>query len=183
MLDAHSDDYDPDQYHLQRANAEQANALLQQLTHQRQNLTAQEQRDAALREQQAALAINQTTLPAFEQAYPDIKDPQKATAMLSGLMDYAISDMGVPKDFFDGTITAVEWHILADAKKWREHQDALKKVKEQKPEPKKAQPALRPGVATSRSAVRHSQLQKAQQRLDREGSIEAGAAVLRQLMK
>lgn len=182
LLDINSDDYDPDTYHLQRARAEQDQALLQQLSAQRQQVVAQAQREEGMREQQAAMAINQATLPALAEAYPEIRDAEKAKPFLAGLMDYAIG-MGAPREFFEGTMTAVEWHILADAKKWHDHQAALTKVKSERPEPRKAQPAVRPGVATPKTAVQKAQYQKARDRLARTGSIEDGAAIWKHHLK
>ena len=45
------------------------------------------------------------------------------------------------------------------------------------PAPRTATPTARPGVALSRSAQRAGQVKAANQRLAREGSIEAGAAM------
>lgn len=183
MLDIDSDDYDPDAYHLQRAKAEHGQLQVQQLIAQRQQVAAQEQAESAQQEQQAATAINQATLPTFEAAYPEIKDRAKAEPFLAGLMQFAM-EAGAPPEFFHGPITALEWHLIADAKKWRDSQAALKKVRtEPKPEPRKHQPALRPGVTTSRSAVRTAQRQKAVERHGREHSIDSGAAVIKSLMK
>jgi len=183
MLDIDSDDYDPDAYHLQRAKAEHNQGQVQQLLAQRQQVAAQAQAESAQQEQLAATAINQVSLPSFEAAYPEIKDRAKAEPFLAGLIEFAMG-AGAPPEFFHGPITAVEWHLIADAKKWRDSQAALKKVKsEPKPEPRKHQPALRPGVATSRSAVRTAQRNKAVSRHDREHSIDSGAAVIKSLMK
>lgn len=182
MLDVNSDDYDPDGYHLQRARAEQDQGLFQQLSTQRQQIAAQAQREDAIREQQAAMTINRATLPAFETAYPEIKEQGKATAFLNELMDFARS-RGAPVEFFDGTVTAVEWHLIADAKKWHDHQAAMTKVKAGKPEPRKAQPAVRPGVTTPKSTIQKHQMQKAHERLARTGSVEDGAAIWKNFLK
>jgi hypothetical protein len=182
LLDINSDDYDPDSYHLMRAQAEQGQALVNQLATQRQQVAAQASQEETIREQQAAFAINQATLPAFEQAYPDVMDAEKAKPFLAGLMQFA-SEQGAPPEFFNGTVTAVEWHIIADAKQWRDHKAALQKVKAGKPEPRKAQPAIRPGVATPKSAVQKAQYQKDRDRLARTGSVEAGAAIWKHHLK
>ena len=177
MLDIDSSDYDPDAYHLQRAQAEQSQAYFQQLQSQRQHIAAQEQQELARTQAQRTAMINQATLPALEQAYPEIKDRAKAESLLSGLMEFAVK-RGLPSDVFGTDITAVEWHILADAKRWNDHKAALAKVKtEAKPEPRKAQPALRPGVTTPKSTIQRAEQQKAFDRLSRSGSIEDGAAI------
>lgn len=180
MLDVNSGDYDPDTYHLQRAQAESAQAQIQQLFGQRQNLVAQAQQQQQAAEAQHAAMINQATMPAFEAAYPEIKERAKAEPFLAELMKFA-HEAGAPPEFFtSGPITALEWHLIADAKKWRDHQAALKKVKaEQKPAPKAAQPAVRPGVTTPRSAVEATKRKAAMERLGRTGSIEDAAAVFK----
>lgn len=183
MLDVNSDDYDPDAYHLQRATAESNQQQVQQLLAQRQQIAAQEQAESSQQEQLAATAINQATLPTFEAAYPEIKDRAKAEPFLAGLMQFAM-DAGAPPEFFHGPITALEWHLIADAKQWRDSQSALKKVRtEPKPEPRKPQPALRPGVATSKGTVQNVQMQKARERLSRTGSVEDGAAIWKLALK
>ena len=180
MLNINSGDYDPDTYHLQRAQAESQQAYLTQLTGQRQQLIAQAQQDAQRAEQEHAAQINQATLPAFSAAYPEALDQAKAQDFYGGLVKFAI-DAGAPEDFFrSGPLTAVEWHIIADAKKWREHQTALKKVKtEQKPAARQAQPAVRPGVTTPRSAVEATKRKASMERLARSGSIQDAAAVFK----
>ena len=52
-----------------------------------------------------------------------------------------------------------------------------------KPEPKKPQPAVRPGVTTPRSAIEQANKSKAMERLSRSGSVQDGAAALKHLLK
>jgi hypothetical protein len=57
------------------------------------------------------------------------------------------------------------------------------KAKVQPKAPKPAAPVVRPGVATPKSAVEQQQRKKAFERLDREGSVEAGAAAFAALTR
>lgn len=183
MLDTRSGDYDPDTYHLLRAQAEETQGYIAHLTSQRQNLAAQqqeeEQRAMALRFQQ----INDASRDAFLKNCPDCGDREKAPAAFKGLMDYAISQ-GAPEDIFQSPTTSMEWNVLWKAQQYDKLQAAKGRVEQApKPEPRRAQPALRPGVTTPRSAVDKQKLSGAQERLRKSGSVEDGAAVLRQLLK
>jgi hypothetical protein len=170
LLDVNSADYDPDAYHYRKAQYEDTVAYLQQHAAQRQQLAAQEQ-------MQRFEAINNATRDHFIKEVPDVADQAKAPAIFQGLMEYAVS-LGTPAEVFGTPTTAVEWLVLHKAREYDRLQEAKAKVRtDPKPEPKKAQPAVRPGVATSRSASKHASYQKAVDRLEREGSIAAGAAI------
>ena len=176
MLDYNSSDYDPDAYHYRKAQYEDTVAFLEQHKAQRQTLAAQEQ-------MQRFNAINGTTRDSFIQLVPDVADQAKAPAVFQSLMEYAVSE-GAPPELFQTPTTALEWKVLWKAKEYDRLQAAKARVsKEPKPEPKKAQPAVRPGVTTPRSAIEKQKRGKALDRLAREGSVEAGAAVLKHLMK
>lgn len=183
MLDVNSDDYDPDAYHLRRAQFEQQSQWLNQLAaHQ------QEAAQAKAREEQAAAAqrfqeINSATRDALFKDVPDLADQAKAQGVFDGLIDYAIKQ-GAPADLFQTPTTALEWHILWKAQQFDLQQAAKARVaKTPAPEPKKPQPAVRPGVATSRSAAKQAQVAKDFKRLSKTGSIEDGAAVWKHFLK
>lgn len=182
MLDANSGDYDPDTYHLQRAQAERQLGIIQSLSAQRENITAQEQQEAERAQQQQVEELNRNTAPAFLKDYPEAGDGEKAGAFFQGLVKFAL-DSGAPATFFqNGPVSAVEWHMIADAQKWRQLQAAKAKVKtEPKPEQKTA-PAVRPGVTTPRSARIAASQQKDRDRLARSGSIEDAAAVFKHIL-
>jgi hypothetical protein len=182
MLDINSGDYDPDQYHLLNAQYQQHTQLIDSLSHQRQEIAAQEQAEAERALQARTDELNRLTGPAFLQDYPDAGSEEKANEFLTGLAQYWLK-AGVPAEYFQsGPIAAVEWHIMADARRWREHQQAMAKVKsDPKPAPKKPQPAVRPGVTTPKSAIEQRNRKQAFDRLDREGSVEAGAAFFRNI--
>lgn len=166
MLDAKSDDYDPDAYHLANARYEQSVAFLEEHAAQRQHLAAQEQ-------QARYDAINAASRDRFIKDVPEITDGAKAPAIIRELMDYAIGH-GAPADMFDAPTTALEFHLLWKAREYDRLQSAKAKVAQApRPEPRKAQPAVRPGVTTSRSAVKAAQREKDFERVRKEGSVES----------
>lgn len=110
---------------------------------------------------------------------PDLKDATKAGPVLDALMSYAV-ESGIPQEVFaedqQDQITSAQLLIL-----WKAQQfDKLRTAKAE-PRPKQAGPAIRPGVSSTRSGTKAAQTQKAFDRLDREGSIAAGAAYFKTL--
>ena len=183
MLDYNSNDYDPDQYHLQRAHFEQQTALVRDLqTRQQQAAQAREQ-DAKAQETARYNQINASTYDAFAQSVPDVADQAKAPAVLKDLIDYAVA-AGAPAEMFQTPTTALEWHMLWKAQQYDKLQAATKRVGDV-PAPKaaKAQPGVRPGVTTTRSASRQAQMDKSMRRLSQSGSIEDGAAIWKLALK
>jgi len=176
MLDANSADYDPDQYHYRKALFEETNAFLAGHAHQRRAIAAQE-------EQSRFNALNDATRDAFVASVPDAADQAKAPALFGELIDYAVG-LGTPAETFDAPTSALEWHVLWKAREYDRLQAAKARVdKDPKPEPRKAAPAVRPGVATARGAIEQANRGKAMDRLRREGSVEAGAAAFKHLLK
>lgn len=112
---------------------------------------------------------------------PELKDAQKADPVLRDLITYAIGQ-GIPADVFaedqQEQVTSGQLHIL-----WKAQQfDKLRAAKAE-PKPKPASPAVRPGVSSPRSAQKAARHQRSYDRLAREGSVEAGAAVFKNLFK
>jgi hypothetical protein len=176
MLDAASVDYDPDAYHYRKAVHDRTIAFLDQHHAQRQQLAAQEQ-------MQAFNAINESTRDGFVSLVPDAAAPDKAPAVFAGLIDYAVRE-GAPAHLFQTPTTALEWKMIWKAREYDRLQAARAKVRQSpRPEPRKPQPALRPGVAVPKSAIEQSKKQRALERLRSEGSIDAGAAALKHLLK
>ena len=176
MLDADSDDYDPDKYHYQKALYEDTIAFLAQHKTQLGQVRAQAQL-------QGFRTINDATRDAFIASVPDVADQAKAPAVFQDLIDYAVS-LGSPTEVFQSPTTALEWHVLWKAREYDRLQQARRRVAEApRPEPWKAQPAVRPGVTTPRGAIEQQKRGAALERLRREGSVDAGAAALKQLMK
>jgi hypothetical protein len=176
MLDINSSDYDPDAYHYQKALHEDTKAYLDQHATQRQQIAAQE-------EMQRFNALNNATRDGFIQSVPDVADQAKAPAIFKDLMEYAVT-LGAPAETFATPTTALEWHVLWKAREYDRLQKAKAKVQsEPKPEPRKPQPAVRPGVTTPRSAIEQKNRGQAMDRLRQEGTVEAGAAALKHLLK
>jgi hypothetical protein len=167
---------------LANADYEQAISTIEAIRRQRDDALAQEKQEAENAEKAAHDAIEATAAPAFAAAYPAIRDQAKAPAFFNDLVAFAV-ERGVPQEAFTNTNSA-ELHILADAHSWRKHLAAKAKVQtDPKPEPRKAQPAVRPGVATSRSAIGAANRAKDFGRLDQTGSIQDGAAMWKHFLK
>ena len=176
MLDKESPDYDPDKYHLRKAEHEEKVALLEQHRAQLGHIRAQEQLAQFA-------AINNATREPFIASVPDIADQAKAPAIFRELIDYAGS-LGAPPETFASPTTALEWHCLWKAREYdRLHAARTRVADAPKPEPRKPQPAVRPGVGTPRAAVEQQQRGAALERLRSERTVEAGAAALKHLMK
>ena len=176
MLDAASGDYDPDAYHYRKAVHDRTIAFLGQHHAQRQQLAAQEQ-------MQAFNAINESTRDGFVRLVPDAAAPDRAPALFAGLIDYAVGE-GAPAQLFQTPTTALEWKMIWKAREYDRLQAARAKVRsDPRPEPRKPQPALRPGVAVPKAAIEQLKKQRALERLRSEGSIDAGAVALKHLLK
>jgi hypothetical protein len=180
MLDQNSGDYNPDAYHLASRRYEEQLGLLQTVHQQRQTLAQQEQAEQEAERQRKVAEINERAMPDLVKLVPDFSDPQKADTAFHGLARYAL-DQGVPEETELSAFTAVELKLLAKAQKYDEMMAAKAKVTPKAPKP--AAPIVKPGVATPRAAVEQARRKQAFERLDREGSIEAGAAVWKNFLK
>lgn len=173
--------YNREAYDLALADYEQQANTLAQLQQQRAAIAEQE--DEAARASFVAWKEEHEAqfAPKFLADVPDLVEPAKAEPLIRGLVDYAIRN-GIPEDVFDPAmqeqITSAQLHLI-----WKAQQfDKLRSAKTE-PKPKPAGPAVRPGVSSPRSAQKAAQRQRVTERLHREGSIEAGAAMFKQLFK
>jgi hypothetical protein len=183
MLQPGSHDYNPDHYHLLNAQADEAERYVSALTQQRDNALAQLQKDAETREAQSLAEIEAKARPALLKDVPELSDPQKQAPVLQGLVQYAISQ-GIPEYVFTDPeiakgVTSAQLHITWKAQQYDKMVAAKGKVAPKAPKP--SAPPVRPGVATSRSAVQQAERKKITERLAREGSVEAGAAFFKTL--
>jgi len=174
MLDPSSSDYNPDAYHLASRRYEEQFGLLQTVAQQRQQIAQQEQAEAEKAREARIAELNEKAMPDLVKLVPDFSDQSKADAAFHGLARYAL-EQGVPEDTELSAFTAIELKLLAKAQKYDEMMAAKAKVQPKAPKP--AAPVVKPGVATPRAAVEQTRRKQAFERLDREGSIEAGAAV------
>lgn len=171
--------YNREAYDLAVVEYEQQTGLIAQLQQQRQAIAAQQAEEAERVYKAEIEAIEEVARPRFLADVPELADPNKAGQVLSDIVKYAV-ESGVPSSVFDednlSAVTSAELHIAWKAMQFDRIQSAKSKVREN-PAPKPAQPAIKPGVAISRSATKATAVRKASDRLAKEGSIEAGAAV------
>lgn len=110
---------------------------------------------------------------------PELKDPAKGEAALRSMIQYAIEN-GIPQEQFapemQDEITSAQLHLVWKAMQYDRARTAKPTAK---PKPS---PTVKPGVSSPRSAQKAVRHQKARDRLAREGSIEAGAAVFKQFL-
>lgn len=187
MLISGSDDYNPEGYHYLLAQYETAQELVQVLDQQQKQLSAQQEAEATNAQRAAIEEIERTARPAFLADVPELTDPAKAPAVMHELIQYAM-EKGIPAENFSpqnaGNITSAELHILWEATQYRKLKAAQAKVKDSpKPEPRKPQPVVKPGVATPRAAVEQARMKGAMERLSKTGSVEDGAAIFKTLLK
>lgn len=183
MLDERSPDYNPNAYHRQLAEFHQSRETVEQVKQQRENALAQLRSEAEAAEMQALAEIETRTRPNLLKDVPDLASPEKQGPVLQSLVQYAIAQ-GIPEYVFTDPeiargVTSAQLHLTWKAQQYDKMVAAKAKVqpKAQKP----AAPPVRAGVATSASAVKNAQYKKITDRLAREGSIEAGAALFKSL--
>lgn len=160
---------------------QQTEQTLAQLTKQRDEAAtaqskAEDEAFAAWKQEHEAVYA-----PKFIADVPDLTDPAKGGAVLHELFEYGKAS-GIPEDVFSdenaNRLTSAELHTL-----WKAQQfDKLRASQGGKPKPKPAGPAVKPGVSSPSSATKVARQKKNFDRLAREGSIEAGAAVFRDFM-
>jgi hypothetical protein len=161
---------------------EQNSQALAQLEEQRQAITKEAAEEEAKAFSEWKQQHEAEYAPKFLADVPDLKDAAKAEPVLRDLVSYAIAN-GIPENVFaedqQDQITSAQLHIL-----WKAQQFDKLKATKAVPKPKPAAgPAVKPGVSSPRSAQKAARSQQAMDRLAREGSIEAGAAVFKNLFK
>jgi Skp family chaperone for outer membrane proteins len=181
MLDPRSADYNPDAYHLQNAQFQQTAEFIDSVKQQRDDALAQQQKELSEAEAQYVAQVEEKFRPALLKDVPELSDPAKQPQVLNQLIQYAVKS-GIGEHVFSdpeiaGRITSPELHMAWKAMKYDEMMSAKAKVTPKAPKP--AAPPVRPGVATPRSAIQATEKKKAFERLDREGSVEAAAAIFK----
>ena len=173
--------YNREAYDLAVLQYREDTAALDQLTQQRDAiLSAQQDAETARRKAMYAEA-EERTRPAFLATVPGMSDadPQKRRQALGEIISYAVAQ-GVPEEAFadpDYPVSSGEYLIAWKASQYDKMQEAKTRVA---PRASTAAPPVRPGVSTPRATQKQVALQKSLDRLDKEGTIEAGAAVFRQ---
>jgi hypothetical protein len=171
--------YDRESYDLAVVQYQDTMQTVQALQQQQQAIAAQQEAESRRAFEAEIEAIEAVARPRFIADVPELTQPDKAGAVLNDIVRYAV-EAGIPENVFAADalngVTSAELHIA-----WKAMQfDKIKAAKGQvqaTPAPKPAQPSIKPGVASSRSATRQATVRKANERLASEGSIEAGAAV------
>ena len=172
--------YNREAYDMALLQWEEGSQQLDGLRKQREEIRAQQDAEANEAWQTRKAEIEAEYAPKLISMMPELTDPQKAEPAMRGLVDYALQNGLDPETFSEENqqfITAAQLALLAKAKKF----DELSKGKS-KPAPKK-QPAVRPGVATPRSAQKQVVRQKAMSRLEQTGSIDDAVAAMRALRR
>ncbi len=169
--------YNREAYDMALLNYQQEMGQIEQIRAHRQAIAQQEAQEA----EQAFMAhkneIDREFTPALLELEPELTDPAKGQAFLEAVIEYG-RKAGIDPDRFSEeslrTVTAAELVLLRKAQLY----DELKS-KAPAPKPKQAGPAVRPGVSSPRSAQKAAVRTREFDRLNREGSIEAGAAVFK----
>ena len=175
--------YDRDAYEIAVYQWENAQGQLQALHQQRQQITAQQEQEANQARQAAMAEVEQVAWPKFLETVPDLADPEKGRGIISDIVKFAVTE-GLPEDVFrNGQVNSNEMRLLWEAMQYRQIKAAGQRVKAGNPPPKPATPPVRPGGVTPRATVKAARMDKAQARLAKEGSVEAGAAVFKQFFR
>lgn len=155
---------------------EQGTEQLNGLKAQRKEIAQQQEKERLEAWNAQKREIEDTWRPKLLNEMPELADPQKAEPALQELVQFAISQGLSPDTFSEENqpyITSAQLRLLKLAKRAVDAEGAVKKA------PPKKQPALRPGVATTRQAKNSVQRQQAWENLQSSGSIEDAVAVLR----
>jgi hypothetical protein len=128
--------------------------------------------------------IESRTRPALLKDVPGLADPATFRASIDPIIQYAIAN-GIPESVFADPeqakyVTSAQIHMAWKAQQFDEMQKAKAKVQPKAAKP--AAPPVRPGVATSKSAVEATQRKAAMERLTRSGSIQDAAAIFKNAM-
>lgn len=162
---------------------QQTETVLAQLQQQQATLTKQQTEAEAATRAEWKREHEAQYAPKFVADVPDLTDPAKAEPLMRGLVDYAINN-GLPSELFaednQQNITSAELHLLWKAQEYDRLRAARPKV-EAKPRP--AGPVVKPGVSSPRSATKAARRNKDFERLSREGSVDAGAAVFKHFLR
>ena len=183
MLVQGSSDYNPDAYHYYRAQAEKAERQIASIQQHREEAVAQLTKEAEAKAMEQIAEIEAKARPALLRDVPDLADAHKQPAILNSLVQYAV-ESGIPQDVFTDPeqakyVTSAQLHLAWKAQQYDRMVAAKAKVQPKAARP--AAPTVKPGVATSPTQARAIQRKNANERLNREGSIEAGAAVFKQV--
>ena len=175
--------YDREGYDLAVAQYEQAARTIESVRQQREQILAQQEEDALKADRAAFESVESQFRPKFVELVPDVGVPEKVGPIIREIADYAVKN-GIPENVFSNPQIAARVTTPELMMAWKAMQfDKLQAAKTRvEPKAQKAPaPALKAGAATSRQGQQYVQRQKNIDRLSREGSIEAGAAVFKDI--
>jgi hypothetical protein len=185
MLQPGSHDYNPDHYHLLNAQADQAERLISEVQQHRSQAIAQLTHEAEAQAFQEIAEVEAKARPALLKAVPELTDPVKQQGALTGIVQYAVEN-GIPQSIFTDPdqakyVTSAQLLLTWKAMQFDKMNAAKANVtpKAQKP----SAPVVRPGVTTSKSQTDAIHRKNVMARLDKEGSIQAGADAFKLLYK
>lgn len=178
----HRDAYDRDHYQWRKTQEG-----LNYYRTQREEISAQQAREAEQFTASQIAEVEQVAWPKFLAEVPDLGDPAKGKQIIDEVIRYSIGE-GIPERVFSDpeslkTLTSAELRLAWKAMQYDRQQEAAKRVQAKKPAPKPAAPPVKPGGVATRQSVEKSRFNKASERLAREGSVEAGAAVFKHLFR
>lgn len=168
--------YNRDAFDMAVLEWKQGTTQIQALREQREAIRAQQEHEALEQWNARKTEIEAHHAPRLLSLMPELSDPMQAEPALRALVSYGIENGIEPELFSEDNqpfITSAQLTLLAKARKY----DELSKGTA-KPEPKR-QPAIKPGVATPRSAQKSVLKNKAMARLQSENSIDAAVAAMR----
>lgn len=173
-------DYNRDAYDYAVLQYKQHTKIIGELQQQREAISAQQQEAVNSARKAAYEAVEEVARPRLLAAVPDIGDPQKQGAALNDIVRYAV-EQGIPEQVFTDPdlatqVTSAELLMAWKAKEYDRLQAAKGRVAPTA-QPKPAAPPMRPGVTTPRAAQQNMAFKRDVDRLEKVGSVEAGAAI------
>lgn len=177
--------YNREAYDIALTQYDETLRLVSELQQQRQQLAAQQEAEYMYQQRARHAQIEATAWPKFLADVPELADQSKGRQIVQDVVQYAVQS-GIPEDVFNSPdaqfLTSAELHIAWKAMMYDRQKEAAKRVAP-KAQPKPAAPPLKPGTMATRQSVDKVKYNKARERLDREGSVEAGAAVFKHLFR
>ena len=177
--------YNREAYDIALTQHEETSRYVSDLQAQREHLSAQRDAETFNEQRTRHAQIEATAWPKFLADVPELADQSKGRQIVQDVVQYAVQS-GIPEDVFNSPdaqfLTSAELHIAWKAMMYDKQKEAAKRVAP-KAQPKPAAPPLKPGTIATRQSVDKVKYSKARDRLDREGSVEAGAAVFKHLFR
>jgi hypothetical protein len=164
MLNPHSNDYNPDQYHLLTPNSNSKAPSSPTSTSSGSRRPAGTERASEKQRQAFQAQIEEKYGPLLLKDVPDLAVPEKQPQVLSEIARYAV-DNGVPAENFTDPeraklITSADLRIAWKAMQYDRMMAAKSQVKPKAQKP--TAPVVKPGVTTPRSAIEATRRKAAQ---------------------